>query len=265
MTHMLAVIFILFSLLIPTPQREVPKEIRAKLFKQVVADYSDVRECVEQEKNAEENMTVEAVDLNHDGVSEYRVELSGTCMCGNVNCAIYFYRQTTTGGYESILEDASGYGLDVLKTSTKGYADLRVDGRYNAATLLSTIYKFDGKQYREARSTLFRQDTGETKPASRRIEFLRGSSSTTVRSKVSFALPDTFIVGARAGQVMSVRITAPRKSATFAIMTAKTTKSLTDTYQTNWTGTLPETGDYIIYVESDDEKGNIYSLTVTIK
>jgi hypothetical protein len=262
---MLAALFILFSFLIPTPQREVPKEIRAKLFKQVVADYSDVRECVEHEKDAEENMTVEAVDLNRDGVSEYRVELSGSCMCGMVNCAIYFYRRTAAGGYESILEDASGYGLDVLKTSTNGYADLRVDGRYNAAALLETIYKYDGKQYREARSTLFRQDTGETKPASRRIQFPRGSSSTTIQSKVSLALPDTFIVGARAGQVMSVRITAPRKSATFAIMTAKTTKSLTDTYNSNWTGTLPETGDYIIYVEGGNEKGSTYSITITIK
>lgn len=261
----LAAVFILFSLFGATAQREVPKEIRAKLFKQVVADFSDVRECVEQEKEAEENMTVEAVDLNHDGVSEYRVEPAVACMCGSVNCAIYFYRQTATGGYESILEDASGFGVDVLKTSTNGYADLRVDARYNRSSLSTTIYKFDGKQYREARSTLFRQDTGETKPASRRIQFPRGSSSTTVRSKVSLALPDTFIVGARAGQVMSVRITAPRKAATFAVMTAKTTKSLTDTYQTNWTGTLPETGDYIIYVESDDESGSTYSLTVIIK
>jgi hypothetical protein len=265
MLHKLAVVIILLSFPGATAQREVPKEIRARLFKQVVADYSDVRECVEQEEKAEENMTVEAVDLNHDGVAEYRVELSGTCMCGSVNCAIYFYRQTGGGGYESILEDASGFVLDVLKTSTKGYADLRVDARYNTETLSSTIYKFDGKQYREARSTLFRQDTGETKPASRRLQFPRGASSTTVRSKVSRALPDTFLVGARAGQVMSVRITAPRKSATFAIMTAKTTKSLTDTYNTNWTGTLPETGDYLIYVESDDARGISYSITVTIK
>lgn len=265
MTYILAAVFILLNLVAPTPQREVPKEIRAKLFKQVVADYSDVRECIEHEKNAEENMTVEAVDLNHDGVSEYRVELSGSCVCGSVNCAIYFYRQTAAGGYESILEDASGFGLDVLKSSTNGYADLRVDGRYNRSSLSTTIYKFDGKQYREARSTLFRQDTGETKPASRRIQFPRGASSTTIRSKVSLALPDTFIVGARAGQVMSVRISAPRKSATFAIMTAKTTKSLTDTYNTNWTGTLPETGDYIIYVEGDNERGSTYSITVTIK
>ncbi len=267
MTHMLPAVFILISLLGATAQREVPKEIRGKLFKQVVADYSDVRECVEHNEGgasaAEETMTVEAVDLNRDGVWEYEVELSGTCMCGMVNCSVYVYRQTATG-YESILDGAAGYGFDVLKTSSNGYADVLVDARYNAAALSRTIYKFDGKQYREARSTLTRQDTGETKPASRRIQFQRGASSTTVHSKVSLALPDTFIVGARAGQVMSIQLTALRKSATFAVMTYKTTKSLTDTNNTSWTGTLPETGDYIIYVEGD-EKGSTYSLTVTIR
>lgn len=259
----LAAVFIIFSLFGATTQREVSKEVRAKLFKQVVADYSEVRECVEHAEAAEENMDVEAIDLNRDGVSEYKVELSGTCMCGMVNCSIYLYRQTATG-YESILDEAAGYGLDLLKTSTNGYADVLVDARYNAAALSRTIYKFDGKQYREARSTLTRQDTGETKPASRRIQFKRGSSSTTVHGKASLVLPETYVVGARAGQVMTIQLTAPRKSTTFALMTSKTTQSLTDGGNTSWTGTLPETGDYIIYIESD-EKGSTYSMTISIK
>src|SRR6478672_8511667 len=99
-------------------QRESKKEVRSKLFKQVLADYSDVRECVAQEQGgahtAEENMSVEEVDLNRDGVTEYQVELSGPCVCGMVNCSIYIYRQTPAG-YESILEDASGFGLQRLR------------------------------------------------------------------------------------------------------------------------------------------------------
>lgn len=267
MTYKLAAVFIIFSLFGATPQREVSKEVRSKLFKQVMADYSEVRECAEHEEGgasaAEEKMSVEAVDLNHDGVSEYEVELSGTCMCGMVNCSIYLYRQTATG-YESILDDAAGYGFRLLKTSTNGYADVQVEARENAASLSRVVYKFDGKQYREARSTITRQDTGETKPASRRLQFQRGASSITVRSRVSLALPDTFVIGARAGQVMTIQLSDPRKLATFAVMTYKTTKSLTDTNNTSWTGTLPETGDYIIFVEGD-EKGSTYSLTVTIK
>ena len=75
-----------------TEQREAPKDVRSKLFKQVLADFPDVRECVQQEEGgvraAEENMSVEEVDVNRDGVPEYEVQLSGPCVCGMVNCSI---------------------------------------------------------------------------------------------------------------------------------------------------------------------------------
>src|SRR5215813_2389968 len=101
---------------------QTKKDVRSTLFKQVLADYPDGRECVEKEdggaRTAEENMSVEEVDLNRDGVTEYQVELSGPCVCGMVNCSIYVYRQTPAG-YESILDDASGFGMQRLKTATR--------------------------------------------------------------------------------------------------------------------------------------------------
>ena len=267
MIHQLAAVLIIFSVFGATPQRGVPKEIRSKLFKQVLADYSDIRDCIEKEeggiRKAEEDMNVEAVDVNRDGVPEYEVELSGPCSCGMVNCTIYLYRQTPTG-YESILEDAAGLGLELLKTTSNGYVDLRVDARDTAATRGSTIFKFDGKKYREARTTITDMETGETKPATRRVQFKRGTSSTTIQGKVSIALPDQLIVGARAGQVISILLTAPRKSVRFTLMTAKTTNLLTDNNTTSWTGTLPETGDYIILVEGN-AKGSPYSMTISVK
>lgn len=246
-------------------QREAPKEVRSKLFKQVLADYSDVRECVEKEEGgaraAEANISVEEVDLNRDGVPEYDVELSGPCVCGMVNCTIYVYRQTPNG-YEQILEDAAGFGLQLLKTSTRGYTDLRVDARDSAAAEIQTIYKFDGNRYREARSLLVNKQTGESKPSSRRVQFRRGASSTTVQGRVSLELSDTWIVGARAGQVMTVQLTSPRK-VRFMLMTSRTTESLADNTR-SWTGTLPETGDYILLVDTD-AKAAPYSMTITIK
>jgi hypothetical protein len=171
-------------------QRESKKAVRSKLFKQVLADYADVRECVEKDeggtRTAEENMNVEEVDLNRDGVSEYEVELSGPCVCGMVNCSIYLYRQSVAG-YELILEDAAGLGLELLKTSSNGYTDVRVDARDNAATQSQTVYKFDGKRYREASSRMVNMQTGESKPASRRVQFRRGSSSTTLQGRVSIS------------------------------------------------------------------------------
>src|ERR1051325_4071032 len=184
MIHKLAAVLIIFSVFGATPQRGVPKEIRSKLFKQVLADYGDIKDCIEKEeggtRKAEEDMNVEAVDVNRDGVPEYEVELSGSCSCGMVNCTIYLYRQSG-GGYESILDDAAGLGLELLKTTSNGYVDLRVDARDTAATRGSTIFKFDGKKYHEARTTITNMETGETKPATRRVQFKRGSSSTTLQ------------------------------------------------------------------------------------
>lgn len=269
MTQKLAALLILITLSAAsayTQEQEVPKPVRSKLLKQVLADYPDVRDCVEKEEGgtraAEENMTVTEVDVNRDGVSEYEVELSGPCTCGMVNCSIYLYRQGA-GGYESLLPDAAGLGLELLKTATNGYRDLQVDARDTAATTGSTFYKFDGKQYRESRSTITQVETGETKPAYRRLQFKRGSSSTTVQGKVSIALPDTFLLGARAGQTMTVQLTAPRKAVTFLVMSSRTTALLASNTR-SWTGTLPETGDYHIIVDAD-AKASTYTMTVSIK
>ncbi|HJS23110.1 MAG TPA: hypothetical protein VJ751_01985 [Pyrinomonadaceae bacterium] len=248
------------------PAKEAPKNVRSKLFKQVLADYPDVRECVTNEEGgtraAEENMSAEEVDLNRDGVPEYEVTLSGSCVCGMVNCSIYLYRQSLTG-YELILDGAAGLGLEVLKTASNGYADVQVDARDNAAVQSQTTYKFDGKQYKETRSMLVHMETGETKPAFRRVQFKRGASSTTVQGKVSIALPDTYLIGAREGQVMTVHLTAPRQKVRFLIMNSKTTDVLADN-TTNWTGTLPATGDYHILVDTDGDN-RTYSMTITIK
>jgi hypothetical protein len=245
--------------------REVSKDVRGKLFKQVLADFGDVRECIAAEEGgaraAEENMTVEERDLNRDGVPEYEVSLSGACVCGAVNCSIYIYRQSITG-YELILDGASGLGIELLKTSSNGYADVRVEARDTAATRSVTTYKF-GKQYREAGSSIVHMETGETKPAYRRLQFKRGTSSTTVQGKASIALPDTYLLGARAGQVMTVQLTAARKSVRFLVM-SPTTRSLVADNARTWTGTLPETGDYTILVDAD-EQGGTYSMTITIK
>jgi len=269
MIHKLAALLVLITLTgvtAYTQEREVPKPVRSKLFKQVLTDYPDVRDCVEKEEGgnraAEENMSVTEVDVNRDGVSEYEVELSGPCTCGMVNCSIYLYRQSANG-YESLLPDAAGLGLELLKTSTNGYRDLQVDARDTAATQGNTFYKFDGKQYRESRATITQVETGETKPAYRRLQFKRGSSSTTVQGKVSIALPDTFLLGARAGQTMTVELTAPRKSVNFMVMSSRTTTLLASNTR-SWTGTLPETGDYHIIVDAD-EKASTYSMTITIK
>ena len=258
--------FVLVSALAPAAQkREASKEVRSKLFKQVMAEYKDMRECIEQEeggaRTAEEGTTVEEVDLNRDGVPEYEVQLSSPCACGMVNCMIFVYRQSPRG-YESILESV-GLGVELLKTSSHGYVDLRIEARDTAATRSEVTYKFNGRQYSDVSSRIVQVETGESKPAHLRVRFRRGASSTTVQGKVSIALPDTYLVGARAGQVMTVEITARRKEIRFMVMSPSSRSLLADNAR-SWTGTLPETGDYHLIVDAD-EKGGIYSMSIAVK
>ncbi len=247
-------------------QHDDKQDLRAKLFNQVLSDFKDLRECMEQEegalRKAQEDMTIEEVDLNHDGVNEYQVEMSGPCACGMVNCSIYMYRKTGEG-FESVLDDAAGLGVELLKTSSNGYRDLRVTARDTAATEAETVYKFDGKRYRDVKNTLVQLETGERKPAFRRLQFKRGTSEATVQGKVSIALPDTYLVGARAGQTMTVKLTAPRKTVRFLVM-SPSTRSLVADNARDWTGVLGESGDYTIIIDSD-ARNSIYSMTVTIK
>ena len=247
-------------------QHDDKQELRAKLFNQVLSDFKDLRECMEQEegglRKAQENMTIEEVDLNRDGVNEYQVEVNGPCACGMVNCSIYMYRKTAQG-FESILDDAAGFGVELLKTSSNGYRDLLVTARDTAATQAETIYKFDGKRYRDVRNTLVQVETGERKPASRRLQFKRGTSQATVQGKVSIALPDTYLVGARAGQVMTVKLSAPRKAVRFLVM-SPSTRSLVADNARDWSGVLEETGDYTIIIDSD-ARNSAYSMTISIK
>jgi len=259
-------ISLLFAVLAQAQQHADKQELRAKLFNQVLSDFKDLRECMEQEegglRKAQENMTVEEVDLNRDGANEFQVEMSGPCACGMVNCSIYVYRKTAQG-FESILDDAAGFGMEVLKTSSNGYRDLRVTARDTAATQGETVYKFDGKRYRDVKNTLVQVETGERKPASRRLQFKRGTSEASVQGTVSIALPDTYLVGARAGQTMTIKLTAPRRAVRFLLM-SPTTRSLVADNARDWTGVLAESGDYTIIIDSD-ARNSTYSMTVSIK
>lgn len=247
-------------------QAEPSKAVKAKLLKQVLADDPDLRECMKDQEGGTaallENMTVEEHDLNRDGVKEYEVQLSGMCSCGAQNCTIYLYRAAGQG-YEEILQGASGLGIELLRTSSNGYTDLQINAHDSAATESRTVYKFDGKQYREAQTRIVQLETGESKPATQRVQFKRGSSSAIVKGKASIALPDTYLVGARQGQVMTVQLTSPAKSVKFMVMSPVSTSLIADNART-WTGTLPETGDYHIIVEGD-ERGGTYTMTISIK
>jgi len=105
--------------------------------------------------------------------------------------------------------------------------------------------------------------TGELK----RVRFAKGTHTATLKGAVIRATKDKYLLGARAGQTMTVSITALEQNAVFYIAgpDGSTLAGAEDESDiTNWTGELPDSGDYSIYVSPT--RGNAsYTLKLTIK
>jgi hypothetical protein len=86
------------------------------------------------------------VHLKADSDPDLIVSAKNSCLFGANLVPFWIFRQTPHG-YDLILS-VSGLGLDLLKTRTMGYRDVRA----SAATATSTqtvLFKFDGKEYRK--------------------------------------------------------------------------------------------------------------------
>jgi len=101
----------------------------------------------------------------------------------------------------------------------------------------------------------------------KRVRFAKGKSSITLSNAVIRGERDTYIVGAKAGQRMAVRVTALENNAAFQIEGphGEFLDGAGETDDaTNVSVSLPETGDYRIVVGGT--RGNAsYKLTVTIR
>ncbi len=101
----------------------------------------------------------------------------------------------------------------------------------------------------------------------RRVRFARGASSATIKDSVVSGTRDRYLLGARKGQKMSIRIVSLEDNAVFDVVAPVNQAGQQRTLKQeafSWSGTLPETGDYQIVVGST--RGNAsYRLQVTIR
>lgn len=101
----------------------------------------------------------------------------------------------------------------------------------------------------------------------KRISFKAGNSSATVSDAVIRGERSTYVIGAKSGQTMTVKISSLEDNAVFQIETPSG-EYLADAGEEDdamtWSGTLPSSGDYKIIVGGT--RGNAtYKLTVSIK
>jgi hypothetical protein len=91
------------------------------------------------------------------------------------------------------------------------------------------------------------------------IRFAKGKSSGTVTGKTSGV--DEYSLGAREGQTMTMHITSPDRNAAFEVMIDDYTLTCRTT---DWTGELPASGKYRIFVLSTKGTAS-YTLAVGIR
>ncbi len=101
----------------------------------------------------------------------------------------------------------------------------------------------------------------------KRVDFSRGSTSTILEGSVIRGERDEYLLGAQAGQQMSVRISSLEDNAVFQIFEPGGNQPLPGAGETDdaqeWSGELPTSGDYIIVVGAT--RGNAtYELEVMI-
>jgi hypothetical protein len=96
----------------------------------------------------------------------------------------------------------------------------------------------------------------------RRVRFARGASSAVVEDAVVRGTRDTYLLGAKAGQKMTINITSVENNAVFDIISPQ--QKILKQEATRWSTQLSATGDYRIVVGGT--RGNAtYKLRVEIK
>jgi len=113
----------------------------------------------------------------------------------------------------------------------------------------------------------FAQHGGKAEPL--RIEFKRGTTSTTVSGVVHGDEEAEYVLGAKKGQRLIIKLTSvPVKSSVFQLLGEDNdTLGLEHDANFEYSGVLPRTGDYFINVKRPTEaKGTSrFKLTVTIR
>ena len=111
------------------------------------------------------------------------------------------------------------------------------------------------------------QRGGKAEPL--RIEFKRGTTSTTINGVVHGSEEAEYVLAAKKGQQLVIKLTsAPVKSSVFQLLGPDNdTLGLEYDANYNYSGTLPKTGDYFITVSRPTQsKGTAkYKLVVTVR
>jgi hypothetical protein len=105
------------------------------------------------------------------------------------------------------------------------------------------------------------QCRGTDRAITKQIKFARGRTTTVIKDTVKLCTSHEYHLRARQGQTMSIHL-ATGKRTSFTLQSPSGTIEDADGVK-DWSGELPETGDYVIIVATDATAA--YTLEVTIR
>ena len=100
----------------------------------------------------------------------------------------------------------------------------------------------------------------------RRVKLLPGQKPTVIDGKIANWSYDNYVIRARAGQKLTVRIVSEDKGAYFMVNPTKNRGETLNSIQeaTEWSGAVPRTGEYMIHVGSVKGRAS-YTLELELK
>ena len=105
------------------------------------------------------------------------------------------------------------------------------------------------------------QCRGTDRAVTRQVNFARGRTTAVIKDRVRLCTSHEWVLRARGGQTMTVHIATGKKTS-FTVQGPSGTIEGADGVL-DWSGELPENGDYIIIVGTDATAA--YTLEVTIR
>ncbi|HVR46880.1 MAG TPA: hypothetical protein VMT95_09655 [Candidatus Binatia bacterium] len=186
-------------------------------------------------------------------------------------------QSTRVAIYERI---GSGYRRVLDAPTLPAFAQVSADGTATMPThdsvelILESTYVWNGTKYvfSAARSHLYDVALGERRPYEVPVRFAPGTSTTTLSGTVAYHFGDEYVLRARAGQRISIRLqSGARPPHTGASLyyddDASSLAQLSGV--TAWSGTLPKTGTYRLFVsgtnEHDEYRRSRYEIRLAIR
>jgi hypothetical protein len=105
------------------------------------------------------------------------------------------------------------------------------------------------------------QCRGTDRAVTRQVNFARGRTTAVIKDRVKLCTSHEWVLRARGGQTMTVHIATGNKTS-FTVQSPSGTIEDADGVK-DWSGELPENGEYIIIVGTDATAA--YTLEVTIR